>query len=99
MNLTNIYGDVGSIPGLVQWVRIWHCCELCVGHKWGSDLVLLWLWFRPAAAAWIHPLAWELPYVRGVAIKKQKKNINLIHERTSLKISTYEFGVDTVFRS
>ena len=35
----------GSIPGLAQWVK---------GTAW------LWLWWRPAAAALIRPLAWEL---------------------------------------
>ena len=28
MNPTRIHEDVGSIPHLVQWVRIWHCHEL-----------------------------------------------------------------------
>ena len=27
-NLTSIYEASGLIPGLTQWVRIWHCCEL-----------------------------------------------------------------------
>ena len=31
------------------------------GHRCGSDLVLLWLWCRLAAAAPILPLAWVLP--------------------------------------
>ena len=41
------------------------------GHRRGSDPLLLWLWCRPAAVALIQPLAWELPYVVGVAQKKQ----------------------------
>ena len=40
-----------------------------VGHRCGSDLALLWLWGRPAPAALIPPLAWELPYATYVALK------------------------------
>ena len=46
-----------------------------VGHRPGLDPVLLWLWYRPAAVVPNQPVAWELPYAMGVAlkIKKQKK--------------------------
>ena len=48
-----------------------------VGHRCGLDLALLWdlawLWHRPAAAAPIGPLAWELAYATGVALKKKRK--------------------------
>ena len=37
------------------------------------DPALLWLWLRLASAAPISPLAWELPYVTGVALKSKKK--------------------------
>ena len=53
--------DVGWIPGLAQWV---------------IDLVLPWLWCRPAAAALIGPLARELPYVTGAAVKRKRKTKN-----------------------
>ena len=43
-----------------------------VGCRCGSDLVLLWLWHRPAATALIGPLAWEPPYAMDVALKRQK---------------------------
>ena len=39
-----------------------------------SDLVLLWLWDRPAAVAPIRrPLAWEPSYATGAALKGKKK--------------------------
>ena len=44
-----------------------------VGHRRGSDPSLLWLWYRPADTAPIPPLAWELPYAMGAALKKAKK--------------------------
>ena len=63
--------SLASLSGL----RIWLCCELWyIGHRPGSDLVLLWLWHNPAAAAPIHPLAWEHLYaVVVVALKRPKK--------------------------
>ena len=42
-----------------------------VGHRHGSDLMLLWLWRRPAATTPIGPLAWELPYAAGAALKNK----------------------------
>ena len=45
-----------------------------VGHRQGSDPVLLWLWHRPAVAtALIGPLAWEPPCAEGVALKSKTK--------------------------
>ena len=32
----------------------------------------VWLWCRPVATALIQPLAWELPYAVGAALKKLK---------------------------
>ena len=36
-------------------------------------MLWLWLWHRPAAAAPILPLAWELPLATPVALKRKKK--------------------------
>ena len=44
-----------------------------VGCRCGLDPELLLLWCRLAAAALIRPLAWELTYAMGVALKKTKK--------------------------
>ena len=41
-----------------------------VGHRHGSDPVLLWRRLR--AAAPIRPLGWEPPYGAGAAIKTKK---------------------------
>ena len=35
--------------------------------------MLLRLWYRPAAAALIQPLAWELPYSAGATLKSKKE--------------------------
>ena len=69
-NPTSIHEDVGSIPGLSQWVGNLSCG---VGRRFGSDLVLLWLWHRLVAVAPIQSLAWELPYDRGTALKNKNK--------------------------
>ena len=45
-----------------------------VGCRHGSDLTLLWLWYRLAATAPIRPLAWEPPYATGTALK-EKQNL------------------------
>ena len=44
-----------------------------VGCRCGSDPALLGLWCRLAAASLIQPLAWEIPYAVGAALKKKKK--------------------------
>ena len=44
-----------------------------VGRKHGSDPMLLWLRCRPAATALIQPLAWEIAYAVGAALKSKIK--------------------------
>ena len=47
------------------------------GHRGSLDLALSWLWCKLAAAAPFQPLAWELPYVAGAALKGINNNNNL----------------------
>ena len=70
MNPTRNHEAVGLIPGLAQWVKDNGVAVSCgVGCKCGLDLVLLWLWCRPAATVPTGPLAWQPPYATGVALK------------------------------
>ena len=43
VNPADIHEDVGLIPGLAQWLRIQHCCELWYMSK-------MWLGSRVAVA-------------------------------------------------
>ena len=47
-----------------------------VGHRHGLDLVLLWLWCKPAATAPDSTPSLEPPYATGAALKRQKKSKN-----------------------
>ena len=57
-NLTGIH--LGLIPGLAQWVKDPSIAVGCgVGHRQALDLVVLWLWCQPTAAAPIQPQPWN----------------------------------------
>ena len=58
VNPPSTHKNAGLIPGLTQWV---------------GNLVLLWLWHRPAAVAPIQPLVWELPCATSAALKRKEK--------------------------
>ena len=59
---------------LLSGLRISGFAVSCgVGRRCDSDPTLLWLWCRLAAAALIGPLAQELPYAAGAALKRKKE--------------------------
>ena len=51
-----------------------------VVHRHGLDPTLLWLWYRLAVVALIHPLAWEIPYAVGEGLKKKNPTICYLQE-------------------
>ena len=71
---TSILEDVGSIPGLTQWVKgSGIAVNWDIGCRCGSVLVWQWLWCRLAPAAPIPSLAWDVPYAEGVGLERRKK--------------------------
>ena len=66
-NTASIHEDTGLIPGPTQWVREY--CEL----QCRSQMCISVAVARLAGAAPIQPLAWELPYAAGTALKRPKK--------------------------
>ena len=73
MSPTSIHAGAGLIPSLAQWVKGSGIAMSCgVGCRRGSDPALLWLWCSSAAVAPIQPLARELPYAVGAALKRKK---------------------------
>ena len=59
------------------------------GCRFGSDLALLWLW---RTTALIGPLAWELPYATGIALKSRKKEC-LVASISELKIWVFRLKI------
>ena len=66
-------------------------CGLCC--RCGSNPALMWLWYRPAAVSLIQPLAWELPYAAGAALKGQRKKKEKRKERNIASCWKFLYGL------
>ena len=62
---------------LLSGLGIWHCRELWCRSQMPT-LLWLWLWCRLAAVTLIVPLAWEIPYAEGTALRSKKKKKELL---------------------
>ena len=71
-------------PASIGGLRIGLAVSCGVGHRHGSDAMLLWLWCRPASVALIQPLVWELPCAIGVALKSKRKKKKKIKNRITV---------------
>ena len=76
-----------------------------IGRRRSSNLVLLWLWYRPAAAAPIQPLAWEFPNATGMVLKRPKKKkkftlslylLRRLKEANTIKKGNISYSHDTL---
>ena len=77
---------------LLSGLRIRYCLSL--GRS--SDLALLFLWPRLAVAVPIQPLAWELPYAVGGALKKKKKKKVLLRFKENELLGQRKLLIDNI---
>ena len=83
--------SLASLSGL----RIWRCHKLQCSLRHGSDLALLWLWCRLAAAFPIQFLTWELPYASCAALKRKKTKITDNVQGKNCVINIYDMDFYT----
>ena len=71
-NPTGINEDVGSVLTLFSGLRIRHCSELCCRQQmlFGPGIAVAVA--QAGRYSFIQPLAWELPYAVGTALKRLK---------------------------
>ena len=77
--------------------RMWCCCGSDIGYGCCLSPMLLWLWCRLAAVAPLGPLARELLYASGAALKRQteskkKKRIWQLQDLYWSKVPTWHIA-------
>ena len=84
---------MGLIPRIHEdsELKIRRCCKLWCGidHRCRLDPLLLWLWCRLAPEATLQPLAWELSYATGVALKDTHART---HTQNTYELYLYHFA-------
>ena len=97
MNWTSIPEDAGSNPGLAQWVK--NLVLLRAASQMWLGSALLWVWFRPAAEAPapIQPLARELTYTQGVALKRKETKTYLTGQTADLSTGAWFWALCYAF--
>ena len=79
-NPTSTHDAEGSLPDLPQWVKdlvlpwavVWSD-PCCIAVVWSDPCCIAVAWAGSCSS--IRPLAWELPYASGAALKKKKRQI------------------------
>ena len=68
-----------------------------IGRRHNSDLALLRLWYRPAAAAPIQPLAWKRPYTVDAALTTPRPPKKTTHTKNPKQKTTHSPDLSDFF--